>query len=200
MFFSFLISVCDINVDLVFVSDQSGSVGPANSRISLNFISSVIDFFNIGKNDTQVGLVTYSTFAQVRFDLDDFHSKMQIQQAIRNVPYFGGSTATALGLFQAGVFLNPSEQRGARPFSAGVPKIVVLLTDGRSNRFPIGNVATSLHAAGVQVFTVGIGNIFLPELRFIASDPDRFHVFLLNSFNDASGFVDFLSFTVCKGL
>ena len=51
----------------------------------------------------------------------------------------------------------------------------------------------------VQVYTVGIGDIYLPELRFIASDPDSEHVFLLNSFNDAQGFVDLLSFTTCDG-
>ncbi len=195
----FFVIVCDINVDMVFVSDQSGSVGRSNNRKALNFISSVIDFFTIGENMTQVGLVTYSTYARVRFDLDDFHSKSEIQATIRNIGFPGGWTATALGLFQAGVFLNPSQQRGARSTTSGVPKIVVLLTDGKSNIYPINDVATSLHAAGVQVFTVGIGNIFLPELRFIASDPDRLHVFLLDSFNDASGFVDFLSFSVCKG-
>ena len=37
----------------------------------------------------------------------------------------------------------------------------------------------------------------MPELRFIASDPDVQHVFLLNSFNDAANFVDLLSFTTC---
>ena len=44
---------------------------------------------------------------------------------------------------------------------------------------------------------MGIGNIYLPELQFIASDPDPLHVFLLNSYNDAPAFVDFLSFTTC---
>ncbi len=49
----------------------------------------------------------------------------------------------------------------------------------------------------LQVYAVGIGNVYLDELRFIASDPDIDHVFVLNSFNDAPDFVDFLSFTAC---
>lgn len=200
--FTFILSpsVCDINVDMVFVSDQSGSVGPTNNKKALQFISGVVDFFDIGEDSTQVGLVTYSTHAKVRFDLDDYNTKSQIQNAISKVGFPGGWTATALGLFQAGVFLNPTEKRGARPSSAGIPKIVVLITDGRSNRLPIDEVSQALHTAGIQVFTVGIGNIHLPELRLIASDPDGLHVFLLNSFTDASGFVDFLSFTACKGI
>ena len=48
-----------------------------------------------------------------------------------------------------------------------------------------------------QVYTVGIGDVYLPELLFIASDPDPLHVFLLDSYNDAPSFVDFLSFTTC---
>lgn len=52
----------------------------------------------------------------------------------------------------------------------------------------------------MQVFTVGIGDINLPELQFIASDPDQKHVFLLHSFNEAERFVDMLSFTTCDGM
>ena len=72
------------------------------------------------------------------------------------------------------------------------------ILDGKSNRFPLDNVAPSLKAAGVQVYTVGIGNVDIDELQFISSDPDDEHVFLLNSFRDAAGFVDFLSVTTCE--
>ena len=48
------------------------------------------------------------------------------------------------------------------------------------------------------VYAVGIGSIDVNELRDISSDPDDEHVFLLNSFQDAAGFVDFLSVTTCE--
>ena len=48
------------------------------------------------------------------------------------------------------------------------------------------------------VYTVGIGSVNVNELRLISSDPDDEHVFLLNSFRDAAGFVDFLSVTTCE--
>lgn len=177
--------------------DQSGSIGPRNHAIALSFLESVVDFFEIGANKTQIGLVTYSTNARVHFDLNDFSSKEDVLNRISAVRYTGGWTATALGLFQAGVILNPTQRRGVRPLSEGIPRVVILLTDGRSNRISINNVATSLRNFGVQVYAVGVGNIYLPELKFIASDPDPLHVFLLDSFNDAEGFVDFLSFTTC---
>lgn len=189
---------CEANLDIVFVLDQSGSVGWYNNYIALNFLENVVNFFTIGANETQVGLITYSTYAHVQFDLDDFHSKKAIIDKISTIGYPAGWTATALGLFQAGVILNPTEKRGARPISDGIPRIVVLITDGKSNRYPIDKVATSLHDFGIQVYTLGIGNIYLPELKFIASDPDPYHVFLLDSFNDAEGFVDLLSITTCE--
>nr|ABX90059.1 hedgling [Amphimedon queenslandica] len=188
---------CDTNLDVVFVLDQSGSIGYYNHQLALNFLSKVVEFFKIGANKTQVGLITYSTHAYVQFDLNDYHSKSTILNRISRIYYTGGWTATALGLFQAGVILNPQQMRGARPISQGVPRVVILLTDGRSNRVPIDEVAPSLHDFGIQVYTVGVGNIYLPELKFIASDPDPYHIFLLDSFSDASGFVDFLSSTTC---
>ena len=50
----------------------------------------------------------------------------------------------------------------------------------------------------MTIYTVGIGNVDVSELRDISSDPDDEHVFLLNSFRDAAGFVDFLSVTTCE--
>ena len=45
---------------------------------------------------------------------------------------------------------------------------------------------------------MGIGNIDIAELQLISSDPDDEHVFILSSFRDAAGFVDFLSVTTCE--
>ena len=69
--------------------------------------------------------------------------------------------------------------------------------DGRSH----GDIVTPSNAlkdVGVTIYTVGIGNVDVSELRDISSDPDDEHVFLLNSFRDAAGFVDFLSVTTCE--
>ena len=191
-------AVCDANVDIVFMQDQSGSVKKHNHDKSLQFISNVVDFFMVGRNATQVGMITYSSNARVEFDLNDLDTKSEIQDHISRIRYPSGYTSTALALLQAGVILNPLNGRGARPSSEGIPKIAVLITDGRSNGLPVNRVAMDLQDFGVQVYTVGIANYFLPELKLIASDPDRLHIFLLDSFNDAQGFVDFLSFTTCN--
>ncbi len=63
----------------------------------------------------------------------------------------GGWTTTALALALAQQVLTPSRGYGARPLTSGVPRIAVLITDGRSNIYSIRNVASSLRNAGVQV-------------------------------------------------
>ncbi len=63
----------------------------------------------------------------------------------------GGWTTTALALLLAQQVLNPSLGYGARPLTSGVPRIAVLITDGRSNFYSIRNIAPSLRNSGVQV-------------------------------------------------
>ena len=47
------------------------------------------------------------------------------------------------------------------------------------------------------MYVIGIGNIDKRELRDIATNPDNDHVFILQSYLDAAGFVDLLSATTC---
>lgn len=96
-------------------------------------------------------MITYSTDAQIEFDLDDLTDVASIQQALQFIPYRTGWTSTAWALHWARLVLNSSEVYGARPNSAGVPRIAILITDGMSNLFPIEPFASALRASGVQV-------------------------------------------------
>ncbi len=95
-------------------------------------------------------MVTYSTTARVEFALDTHQTLLDLQQAVLDIPYRGGFTATAWALAFAKVMLTPTEY-GARPESEGIPKIAVLITDGRSNLYPVTRFAADLRNAGVQV-------------------------------------------------
>ena len=70
-------------------------------------------------------------------------------------------------------------------FLPGIPKVLLLLTDGESNGTPPGKPANELRNLGVRIFSIGLGlsDKFQKELKQIASDPDTDHVFTLNSFN-----------------
>lgn len=188
---------CENNVDMVFILDQSGSVGERNHDQAIQFILRVIQFFTVSLDATRVGFVAFSRYSHLEFDLDDYTSLNRVSRKIRRIDYRGGSTATALGLNTTADILNPANNRGARLASEGIPKVAILITDGKSNRYPLTYAVPHLKSLGVQVYALGIVNPDVAELQFISSDPDRQHVFLLNSYNDAAGFVDFLSIQTC---
>ena len=188
---------CENNVDMVFVLDQSGSVGSYNHGLAIQFILNVIQFFSISLDATRVGFVAFSRYSHIEFELDEYTSAESLANRISNINYRGGATATALGLNDTSLLLNPINNRGARSTSEGVPKVAILITDGKSNRHPLTYAVPYIKSLGVQVYALGIANPDVQELQFIASDPDSEHVFLLNSYNDAAGFVDFLSIQTC---
>ena len=189
--------VCQTNLDLLFLLDESGSVGNDSHQLGLQFMESVISFYDISPDDTRVAVISFSTGANVEFDFDDHSTLRQVQGAISRISYNGGYTHTAIALELAAELFNDPSSSGARPISAGIPRVVVLITDGRSNTYSITQPAIDLRAAGVTVYSIGIGNYNLNELLFIASDPDMDHVFLLQSYTDAAFFTQLLRGTTC---
>lgn len=181
----------------MFILDQSGSVGHRNHDLAIQFILNVIRFFSISLDATRVGFVAFSGSSHLEFDLDAYRSASSVTRKIRRIRYRGGSTATALGLNTTAYIMNPANNRGARPPSKGIPKVAILITDGKSNTYPLTYAVPYLKSLGVQVYAIGIARPDVAELQLISSDPDREHVFLLNSYNDAVGFVDFLSIQTC---
>ena len=85
-------------------------------------------------------------------------------------------------------------------FLPGIPKVLLLLTDGFSNGINPGYPASALRNLGVSIFSIGVGrSVSQAELKKIASDPDTDYVFTLNSFNELSSFVDRISSASCSG-
>jgi protocadherin Fat 4 len=190
--------LCRINMDLVWILDQSGSVGRSNHGLALQFINNVHNFFEIGLDRTRVGMVTYSTRSRIAFDLNDHTSRNSLRRAVNAIRYPGGYTRTAQALAYARFLFNDNNNRGVRPVMDGIPRVAVLITDGKSNLQPLGQEPQKLKDSGVVVYSVGIGNIDLDELLEISSDPDQLYVYLLRRYSDASNFVDLLGATLCE--
>ena len=108
--------------------DRSGSVGERNHEITLDFIRTAASFFTIGREFTHMGVVAYASYSEIEFDLNDYNTLSTLQNAISQVYYTGGRTNTPAALDRARFLLTPSNNRGARPTSAGIPKIAILIT------------------------------------------------------------------------
>ena len=194
-------------LDLVFVFDSSGSVGAFNFSVEKELAVNISSVFNIGPTSTQVGAVAFSGVTYHIVQLDTLPSNEAVRQGLEDIPFndtkIGKSstnTSGALLTVRQSLF---TEDGGARPPQAGFPRVVVLITDGRSNIDKELTIpaARALHRDGVVVFTVGIGRreIRVGELRALASQPEL--ATLVGGFDvtELQGVQRVLSDEACRG-
>ena len=194
-FYSYL--GCPIaGIDLVFVLDASGSIGPSNFQLIREFVANISTILDIGPDNSQVGVIVFRSSASVQFHLNTYSDMDDLLSAIAALPYTGGgtNTAAALNLVLTQGFL------GARPTSQGVPRVVMVVTDGLSNdRNATAAAAQALHATGLTVFAAGIGGADMEELNAIASSPE--FVQFIDSFDteELQRLQEALSEEACRG-
>ena len=51
-------------------------------------VSNVVQRFQIGTDATQVAVISYSGFATINFQLDNFTNSTELQQAVAELEYF----------------------------------------------------------------------------------------------------------------
>uniref|UniRef100_A0A8C5H1R4 Collagen, type XIV, alpha 1a n=1 Tax=Gouania willdenowi TaxID=441366 RepID=A0A8C5H1R4_GOUWI len=179
--------------DIVILVDGSWSIGRINFRLVRLFLENLVNAFNVGINKTRIGLAQYSGDPRIEWHLNSFSTKDTVIDAVKNLPYKGGNTLTGLALsFILENCFKP--ESGSR---VGVPKIGILITDGKSQDDVIPP-AESLRNAGVELFAIGVKNADENELRSIASEPHNTHVYNVADFNIMSSIVEGLTKTVCE--
>ena len=83
---------CNVNaLELFFVTDESGSVGYSNYQIMKSFVHDIVNAFDIGPDDVQVGLMSYSSPYTFQFYLNTYSSKGPVLTAISSLAYGGGN-------------------------------------------------------------------------------------------------------------
>ncbi|XP_035826886.1 matrilin-2 [Aplysia californica] len=184
-------NVCESKVDLLFIIDGSGSLGPQNFQNELNFVADLSNSFKIG--DARISALRFSTDVDAQFDFNKYSNNAQVLEAIRAIKYTGGITMTADALEYARE-TSFSAAAGARE---DVNRVAIVITDGNST-LPESTIteARELQASGVEVLAVGIGSQLSPkELNAIASSPER--VFMVNSFDVLSAIKEKVLTSTC---
>ncbi|XP_066558755.1 collagen alpha-1(XX) chain [Amia ocellicauda] len=178
--------------DIVFLVDGSWSIGRSNFKRVRDFLENVMIPFNIASDSIRIALSQYSGDPRTEWNLNNFTTKEQLVEAVRNFRYKGGNTFTGQALMHV-LEENLKEESGARLDS---PQFVVLLTDGKSQDDAIIS-AQKLKDAGVEIIAVGVKNADEAELKQIASKPIELSVFNVNDFPLLSRLVDRLSRILC---
>ncbi len=155
--------------------DDSASLTETNFNTTKEFLNDMTENFPVASDRVRIGLITFEYKIRFRFFLNTFDNKEDIQDAIAEVPYVGIGTNTSGALDE--VRLNGfTEEQGARSNILGVPRIVIVVTDGRSFE-PEKTVLAAewLQNNSVIVYAIGIRFADKNELLAIASD-DRYAI------------------------
>ena len=172
-------SRCPDVVQVVFVIDTSGSIGQSRFQLIIEFLTTfTTDLIQNSQRNT-VGVILFGNNAYLEFNLQAHTTLNELLLAIRQLPYRGGGTDTAEAL----TLLLSTAQNGTLGLRSDSSKVAIVITDGRSNsQSATLSAAAALHASNIfDVYAVGVGGAYLPELLAIASSPD--FVFSINSFS-----------------
>ncbi|XP_065493264.1 collagen alpha-3(VI) chain isoform X5 [Caloenas nicobarica] len=172
--------------DIIFLVDSSWSIGKEHFQLVQEFLYDVVKALDVGGNDFRFALVQFSGNPHTEFQLNTYPSTRDVLSHIANMPYMGGGTKTGKGLEYL-IENHLTKAAGSRA-SEGVPQIIIVLTDGRSQD-DVALPSSVLKSARVNMFAVGVQDAVEGELKEIASEPFDTHLFNLENFTALHGIV-----------
>ena len=156
----------------------------------IEFAYKFADSLEIGPTENQVGVVIFSTYGQVVFNLSTYSDKIDLLSAINTIPYLDEGTNTGDGLrilIEEGF----TEESGARLSSSTVYRLAIVMTDGHSNNITkTKEAAEAVHNfyPPILVFAIGVTtSVNREELEAIATRGE--YITFLSRF-DESQFVE----------
>uniref|UniRef100_A0A3P9DUM7 Matrilin 2 n=1 Tax=Maylandia zebra TaxID=106582 RepID=A0A3P9DUM7_9CICH len=186
-----------IPLDFIFVIDSSRSIRPNDYEKVKTFIINLLQFLKIGHNATRVGLLQYGSVVQPEFSLSTYTTKSEVEQAVRNMEHLATGTMTGLAI-QYTMETAFTEEHGARPMNLHIPRIAMIVTDGRPQD-TVEEIAAQARQAGIQIFAIGVGRVDMNTLRAIGSEPHSEHVHLVANFSQIETLISVFQSKLCGG-
>ncbi|CAO2602552.1 Matn2 [Lemmus lemmus] len=182
--------------DLVFIIDSSRSVNAHDYAKVKEFILDILQFLDIGPDVTRVGLLQYGSTVKNEFSLKTFKRKSEVERAVRRMRHLSTGTMTGLAI-QYALNIAFSEAEGARPLRENVPRVMMIVTDGRPQD-SVAEVAAKARDTGILIFAIGVGQVDLNTLKAIGSEPYKDHVFLVANFSQIESLTSVFQNKFCK--
>ena len=167
-----LFIISDVKMELAFLLDvSSNNFRPDQFENVLNSIKSTYAAFIIGKDETRVGIVTYSQRPRTVVSLDQYTSRQSLDTAVDQTLMSPLTSPSLLGQGLAAV-----KQLFYGKSRSETPKILVVITGGKSVD-EVLEPSAALKVLNTTIFCVGVGqNIDRTELETVASTPTGNHV------------------------
>nr|XP_032810678.1 matrilin-4-like [Petromyzon marinus] len=169
------------SVDLIFIIDSSRSVRPREFEKMKLFITAIIGNLDIGPDATRVGLIKYGSTVHHEFSLATHRHKAEMVTAVEAMEPLATGTMTGLAIEYA-MTVAFTEAEGARPARSRVPRIAIVVTDGRPQD-QVRDVAERARRAGIEIYAIGVDRADPLSLRLIASEPADQHTYYVESFD-----------------
>lgn len=186
-------------MDIVFVLDTSGSLNSVFVQNVLNFVSRIVESFQVGNSGVQVGVIQFDSDVRVVIPLAQFSDRSRLLTEIT------GLMTSAFGRTNILEAINAARAQltgaNSRPQAK---KLLFLLTDGEptSDRARTNSAADMAKAQQIEIFTFGVGTqISANTLGRLASPPNSTHVFQADDFQESTlnMFLIPLSQATCRG-
>nr|XP_039270654.1 uncharacterized protein LOC120345319 isoform X2 [Styela clava] len=176
---------CSFPVDLAILMDSSQSVEEGNFELMRQFVVNIIQQLDISPDKTRVSLARYNAWVDSRFHFVTHTTKADVLSAVREVPYYGKNTMTAMGI---SVLENQHLQAYNGWRENDVPTVGIIITNGNSQDADgILAAARRLRSKCTRVIAVGVGDATMEELQQIATLPYEDNVIYVESF---AGLID----------
>ena len=180
---------------MVFAVDASGSIWGPDFKRQLHFIQNIVESFEVSLEGTRVGVLTFGNKPSKQFDLGRYENEADLKAAIGEIKQSRGTTNTADALHRVRTHFFGHNVRD------GVMKIVIVITDGRSDDpDATAHQAALARQAGMHIFAIGVGrNVDHDELEAIASRPTGSSIFTVDTFRALHQIKTLLAKRTCEG-
>uniref|UniRef100_A0A4W5QLY1 Matrilin 2 n=1 Tax=Hucho hucho TaxID=62062 RepID=A0A4W5QLY1_9TELE len=185
-------------LDFVFIIDSSRSVRPSDYEKVKIFVTNLLAFLDVRPEATRVGLLQYGSVVQNEFSLNTYSSKADVERAVKAMDHLATGTMTGLAI-QYTMETAFTEPEGARPADMHIPRIAMIVTDGRPQD-TVEEVAAQARQAGIQIFAIGVGRVDMNTLRAIGSEPHSEHVYLVANFSQIETLTSIFQSNLCGGI
>lgn len=165
---------CSEDLDIMFILDESGSVGSTNFELVKEFVvEEVTNEISVGSN---VGVISYATSRLIDWSLGDPQTpRTGLVNKVNGLTFSSGGTATreALELAIGNYAVNDDPSKG---------NLLILVTDGVPSS-EVCSVKPALDAAGIKVLVVVVGSFSTSSVACLV-DNTATDMILMSNFNE----------------
>ena len=177
---------------MLFLLDNSESVGFDGFEKSKNFIVNVAEYFN--PETTQVGIIEFAGESKLALPFAINRKAEQLKAMVNKISYKSGKEHSILRVYQQALSYFKTQVGEGR-------KVVLLITATEHTDITRHSAATilksNLEADGAQVLVVGAGDNVSQDKLVEYSSGSRY-TYKADNFDDIIGFVTKIRDAICK--